>query len=743
MSYEDILKRYADIDCNDDAAMEEMMEAHRRLASEEASRSNPKHEGENWQCRIIELSQAKLCEAYLRERGLDVDFARANGVELEVMPPAKRIIERLGKDFLIGGKPLSESIREIMWFPLCNHEDHLKSWFGRPLPDIDHESKFVFAFESAPFPYVPKAVWAIRKKTALDIIFTDGPIKALVLQQAGAMSIALDSVWMISGDNTEEKRYPLGTELEDFEWVGRIAYLGFDADQNSNPKLLRTVIRTAFLLRIQGAQVLQLTHWPESEGKGIDDYLVRKAGCDPGRQRECLAVLKDQQKVLPFIDTLRPFMLPVVETELRKIMMSPIQRSQLCKELAVPLQVRAAALEEGTFSVESIRAEEMLRCQETIKPWPDPVDGAELLQQIFGIFERFIFVPDRGFITVTIWTLLPYVYEEFHKLPVLRIKSPQKRCGKSTLLDVLELLTIRPLLTVSITPPTLYRLIERFHPTVLVDEAEKFGKEDDELRCIVNGGYERNRPAWRTNKETMEPESFSTFGCKVLASIRSLDETIEDRSVFVDMARKPRGLELEELCDADPEVFAVLRRKIQRWSDDNRASLRALRLQRPKSLVDRSWNKWRSLLSIAHVAGGQWYQMALKTASDMTAEHDSELNTGAEVLSHIRAFFRKGGGVIDESKGAFGPSVDILQYLNSDVEASWADWKHVDENGNTKKGMTAKQLGQILKPFKIKSDRPTIARARYHGYWLKDFEEAFDSYLDPEQPDPPKAETDA
>jgi putative DNA primase/helicase len=659
------------------------------------------------------------------------------------MPPAKRIIERLGKDLIISGNPLSKSIREMLWFPLRNYEDHLKSWFGRPLPDIDKESKFVFAFNSLPFPYVPKAVWAIRKKTAVDIIFTDGPVKTLVLQQAGAMSIALDSVWMMNGDNTEQQRYPLGDEFEDFEWVGRIAYLAFDADQNTVPRLLRTVIRIALLLRIHGAQVLQLSHWPATEGKGIDDYLAGKAGSDPARQKECLEVLKDSKKALSFVENLRPFMLPVVEGELRKITMSPVQRSQLCKELAVPLQVRATALEEGTFSVESMPAEETLRCQETIEPWPDPVDGADLLQQIFGTFERFVSVHDRGFITVTIWTLLPYVHEEFHKLPVLRIKSPQKRCGKSTLLDVLELLVIKPLLTVSITPPTLYRLIERFHPTVLVDEAEKFGKEDDELRCIVNGGYERNRPAWRTNKETMEPESFCTFGCKVLASIRSLDETIEDRSVFIDMARKPRAVELEELCDADPEVFTVLRRKIQRWADDNRTSLRSLRLQRPRSLLDRSWNKWRSLLSIAHVAGGQWYQMALKAAIDMTVEHDSELNIGAEVLSHIRAFFRKGDCKYDENEGAFGPSVDILQHLNSDVEASWADWKHVDENGNTKKGMTAKQLGQILKPFKIKSARPTIAGCRYHGYWLKDFQEAFDSYLDPEQPDLANTETDA
>jgi P4 family phage/plasmid primase-like protien len=237
----------------------------------------------------------------------------------------------------------------MLWFELRDYEGHLKSWLGRPLPTIHNEAKFVFALGSTPFPYVPTGVWAIRKNTAHDIIFTDGPIKALVLHQAGAKSIAVDSVWRACGDNTEERRYPACAELQDFEWVGRIAYLAFDADQNNDIRLLRTVIRTALLLRIQGAQVLQLTRWPVAEGKGVDDFLVGKADCDADRQRKCLEALKE--KAVPYFGTLKPLMLPAVEGELRKIGMSPVQRLQLCKELAAPLQARAGSLAEGRFSV--------------------------------------------------------------------------------------------------------------------------------------------------------------------------------------------------------------------------------------------------------------------------------------------------------------------------------------------------------------------------------------------------------
>src|SRR5258708_7650472 len=107
--------------------------------------------------------------------------------------------------------------------------------------------------------------------------------------------------------------------------------------------------------------------------------------------------------------------------------------------------------------------------------------------------------------------------------------------------------------------------LEGFHPTVLIDEADSYGKDNDDLRNIVNGGFERGRPAIRVNKETLQPEFLDTFGCKLLASIGALHETIEDRSVIIDMKRKPPNFAIEELCDADTKLFLDTRRKIQRW----------------------------------------------------------------------------------------------------------------------------------------------------------------------------------
>jgi hypothetical protein len=390
------------------------------------------------------------------------------------------------------------------------------------------------------------------------------------------------------------------------------------------------------------------------------------------------------------------------------------------------------------LTITDIPPEKRGRLEETIEPWPDPVDGVALLQDIFGQLQRFVIVDDNGYVVICLHSVLAYLWELFFKLPILRLKSPVKRCGKSTVLDVIERLTLRPLLTVSVSPAGLFRIIEIYHPYILVDEADSFGVENDELRTIVNGGFERGRPAIRVNKETLKPEFFDTFGPKVLASIGGLHETIEDRSIIVNMKRKPPGSEVEELCDCDPSVFVTLRRKLQRWAIDNRDAIRATKLTRPKALLDRAWNKWRPLLTIAHVIGGNWYAMCLKAALDMTGEFDEEMSIVAEVLTRIRALFR------DEQKKMLTGSVEflatfiILDYLNSDDEAPWADWKKGD-----KEGITAEKLSRLLKPFKIKSVHRQINHQRTRGYLLKDFKEASDAYLPPEEPETDKKDKHA
>ena len=369
---------------------------------------------------------------------------------------------------------------------------------------------------------------------------------------------------------------------------------------------------------------------------------------------------------------------------------------------------------------------------EIIKPWPEPVDGEELLGSLAVLFKRFTVLEKDDDYLQALWTVETYLTDCFDTLVILRVRSPEKRCGKSTLLDLLELLVWNPLLCVTVTPASLYRIIEHSHPTILIDEADSFGNENDDLRAIVNAGYERGRLVPRCNSETNTIEFFNTFGCKCLTSIGALHETIEDRSITIFMNRKRREEEIESLCDVQRTTFLEFRRKIVRWANDHRTEIKELHLVRPKALFDRNWKIWRPLISIAAITGETPLVRTLRIAIRKSHETEDEpTSIRIEILVRLRDLFQ-------QRKAEFLPTTDILRYLNADQEALWADWVT-----GLKKGLTAERLGRELRFFKVRSDKPQFSGVRQAGYWLKDLQPHFDAYLSPQPPpsSPPPGQT--
>src|SRR5262249_34095078 len=101
-----------------------------------------------------------LGEQYLLERGLPLEGARINGIEIDTRPERGKVEERLGA----GCVPLWTFATEILWFPLYNRENERISWTGRGLPTVGGYPKFVAPTKKSGFPtgipYVPKRVWS-------------------------------------------------------------------------------------------------------------------------------------------------------------------------------------------------------------------------------------------------------------------------------------------------------------------------------------------------------------------------------------------------------------------------------------------------------------------------------------------------------------------------------------------------------------------------------------------------------
>jgi hypothetical protein len=245
---------------------------------------------------------------------------------------------------------------------------------------------------------------------------------------------------------------------------------------------------------------------------------------------------------------------------------SRIDKEIFCKQLSDKLKVKVEYIRQAvTPQEEEVKAPLV----EEVEAWPEEVEGCELFDDIYNVIKQHVVMGQDSVVAGTLWTVLTYCYDAFRIMPVLGVTSPEKRCGKTTLLEVLSGLTNKPILASNITPSAVFRTIEAHQPCLLIDEADTFFKDNEELRGILNCGHTR-RSAFviRTNVNTMVPEKFSVWAPKAIALIGELPGTLVDRAVSIRMQRKAPFETVKKVSlDFDKE-YLHLRRKLKRWTTD-------------------------------------------------------------------------------------------------------------------------------------------------------------------------------
>lgn len=548
-------------------------------------------------------------ERYLAERGVTISTAQEHGVEIDAKPASDRFQERLGFDMVSAGK-LSDLVQEVIWFPCRDIKCKTVSWIARPLPTVG-SAKFLNTKGDA-FPFIPGQTWEAVNKPHKPLVFTEGPVKALALAQAGQLPIGVSGVWMATHKGSDEN-IELVPALALFEWSGRTVYLSFDADWKTNPDVKQALFRTFMTLYRQGAKV-RFLKWLPSEGKGIDDYLHGKQAAKEAPVDALAKLLDDAEEVSSL---LVPEDLAMVHNELANANLTHSQLSQITRIVSAPLQVRASALEQDFINngAESTDNTFVLTDPE---PWPGLADGAALLREILQLVRQYVVMSEAQAVAVALWTFLTYLEAHTEVLPILAITSPQKRCGKTTLLSILRRLVRKPLPASNVTAAALFRAIAKWTPTLLIDEADTFLKEDKALRGILNAGHTRDLAyVLRTNNDSLEPERFSTWGPKAIACIGKLPETLADRSVNIRLQRRTQNEGVARLRDAEPEVFCRLTRQLMRWAMDQGEKVRSYRPLIPPILNDRAADNWLPLLAIAGTVGGDWPELASRAALDL------------------------------------------------------------------------------------------------------------------------------
>lgn len=322
-------------------------------------------------------------------------------------------------------------------------------------------------------------------------------------------------------------------------------------------------------------------------------------------------------------------------------------------------------------------------------------EGARLLDKLHGALGRYVAFPsvEAGH-ALTLWIAATHAQDAWEHAPRCAVVSPEKRCGKSRVMDVAEATSRASLVTVNISPAALVRSItEKDPPTLFIDEADtifgaKSADNNEDLRGIVNSGHQRGRPYVRYDMTSRSVENLPTFSMAMLAGIGDLPDTIMDRAIVLRMRRRAPGEKVAPYrTRRDRPALHELRDRLTDWIKPHIDSLQGSEPVMP--VEDRAADTWEPLVAVADLAGGKWPAQARNAAlilvnAESTA--DAEAGLGGRLLADLRDVF---GGM---SSVSFLSSADVVTRLLRIDDAPWRSMERGAE-------LTQRTLAARLAPY--------------------------------------------
>lgn len=346
-----------------------------------------------------------------------------------------------------------------------------------------------------------------------------------------------------------------------------------------------------------------------------------------------------------------------------------------------------------------------------LEPCGYSVDGNNLANKIRESLNKHLVLPKGADTAITLWIMASYQIDSFRIFPKLCLSSPEKRCGKTTTLEVIQAFSNRPLGAANLSASVMFRAIEAWKPTLLIDEADSFLDGKEELRGIINSGHTKSGAfVLRSEKVDDEwmPVKFSTWCPMVIAMIKKPPSTIIDRSVMIELQRK----KIDEVTERIPLDFIDDNKKtkseLMQWAADARI-INAFP-DMPQLNSDRAMDNWSPLIAVADAIG--WNDESRQAMTILNLESEDDIAIETKLLADIQEVFAGKDRMF---------SSDLVQALVFDEDNIWCEWKHG-------KPMTANSLSRLLKPYKINPKTMRIGMKRKKGYELSQFKDTFERY---------------
>lgn len=345
---------------------------------------------------------------------------------------------------------------------------------------------------------------------------------------------------------------------------------------------------------------------------------------------------------------------------------------------------------------------------------------SELIDEVMAFLRRFVvFSNEHDALKAALFVLHTWAIDRADVTAYLHISSAERECGKSTLLDLLELLVRQPWLVVSPSEAVVYRKISQDCPTLLLDEIDTiFTKnrdpKSDGLRALLNAGFERGRVVPRCVGPSQALVNFDVFSAKVLAGIGEIDDTVASRCIRIRLERKRKTdvVERKRRRVIRLEVDE-LRERLEAWSEEEASILDNFEPLLPESLGDREADIWEPLLAIADIASDEIGARARRAAVDRSSTVKADETTGVRLLAAMRAVFGDRHALWTKH---------LVSALNDDPESAWGGWNHGE-------GIKDRHVAKLLEPYGIKSRTVRIGTESAKGWLREMLEPVWERYV--------------
>jgi hypothetical protein len=686
--------------------------------------------------------ETKFAVQYLNKRGIKPETAIEAGAEITIRETCSSGIWNTRLRFSQwGNESLFEIIEEAIWFECKDAKGNLQGYIVRVFPEPvgkdGKPAKFLMTRNGGNYPFILPTVWDVAAKNHHPVFITEGPVKALALQQAGALAVGLSGVWSAVSEYPTPGSFPrldLHSALADFSWRGRKAFLGFDQDFGVNPSVKQALIRTLIVFAGHGSDA-RVLNWKITEGKGIDDYFARKIGGKVPLPDLLSAMCEGGTLLARLLGT---YDLETTEMDLVRSRLSGISLEQVCRLVAKPLNVTPSGL------LAEIIDERRKLDGEIVEPIPGitPRSLSEILHSIRIQLKRYVVfpLPKEQSLVIAVWAAHTWFFVAADYTPYLSVRSPSIRSGKTRLFEILKILCRSAIMTEGATAAALVRMIDEANPpTFLLDEMDTVynrrtaDPNAENMRRFLNAGFKRGAVFYRCGWQGKEiiVEKLPAYCPKAVAAVGDhLPDSVNDRCVPIEIERQKKKRKARKMRDRDAVASMALLRDELRVLSHRRKLLDDLRTARPEmpdELNDRAQDICEPLIAIADEAGENWGKAVRTALKKLYGEQDKERDLNVRLLADIKRVFDE----IDEGgKQELSTQILLERLVEIADDAPWADWwEDLLKSGKIKSAGSklAYRLKRYpIKPTTIRIDEDTTAK----GYRRDQFEDAWSRYLE-------------